>query len=553
MRAPAKVALIPRTQSTDASRARDNCETVSFLYPLRHTILLCAISAAACSSAEDDPDAWGKPHWPTTRTALPACTQSRMAFAEPALAPPSGRVKIAATGRMEPVNRSVRLRIEVRTADDTAVDTTANGPVSITSDAGVTVESTTAIAAGIGEAIVRFTTPGTHDLALSHQGLGGNTAFYAYATQLAVWELTASEADLAKIYATPYEDTLIPARLALDGGAFDVQMRLHGGSSRDFVKKSFRLNLPEGISLPDGTSDVILRAEYVDKTLLRNYLASEVVRNGTWLHGYRTEFVHVRLNQRYYGIMARAERIDADFLRARNLRRSGSLYEADPPLHLANPGANLTPLASRDLYKQIYQHQKGDIDYDDLIHLIERTLQAPEGDFPEALEGAVAVADYLVYIAALGVIQNHDHIRKNYYLYRDPKEDGRWRVIPWDLDLSFGHLWTEKDDVLSEELTTNASLFVGTGEKAGPFNHMMDRLLRVPKYRARYLEFVQHLANDVLSDSFINERIDNALCRATPDILADTQKRATNAEYLSRVEELRTFITARRAFVGSGQ
>jgi hypothetical protein len=80
-------------------------------------------------------------------------------------------------------------------------------------------------------------------------------------------------------------------------------------------------------------------------------------------------------------------------------------------------------------------------------------------------------------------------------------------------------------------------------------NELMTRILRIPSYRAEFMAFVRHIAADAFTDEFVNGRIDNVLCRATPDILADTNKRATNEEYLSRVEEIRRFVRERRAFI----
>ena len=48
-----------------------------------------------------------------------------------------------------------------------------------------------------------------------------------------------------------------------------------------------------------------------------------------------------------------------------------------------------------------------------------------------------------------------------------------------------------------------------------------------------------------VNEKSLQDRIDEMLCRATPDILADRQKRASNAEYLDRVKELIDFATAR--------
>jgi hypothetical protein len=247
--------------------------------------------------------------------------------------------------------------------------------------------------------------------------------------------------------------------------------------------------------------------------------------------------------------MWRQERIGGDFLRLAGLNNeTGSLYEADPPLECGEPTGDLGPLPSMEDYRCVYEEQKGDLDYSDLIDLIEGTLMLPPSEFEWEINDVVNVNDLLVYYAAMAVIQNHDHLQKNYYLYRDPAaEDDRWTIFPWDLELTFGHLWTEADDVTGEEIFTEEPLDFGMCP--GFCNVLFTRLLEIDDYKERFYEMILRLADQTFSAEFVDDRIENFLCRATPDILADPNKRATNAEYLERVEELRTFRAARQKYI----
>ncbi len=151
-------------------------------------------------------------------------------------------------------------------------------------------------------------------------------------------------------------------------------------------------------------------------------------------------------------------------------------------------------------------------------------------------------------MAVMAVIQNHDHIKKNYYLYRDPESpDDRWVVFPWGLELTFGHLWSEENGVLDEAIITDASL--DEGICPGFCNHLMTRLYDIPEYQDRFCELVEHVLSTTFNREFIDGRIDNLLCRAAPDLMADGRKRADNSEYLSRVDEIRNFVDGRRAFI----
>jgi spore coat protein H len=372
----------------------------------------------------------------------------------------------------------------------------------------------------------------------------------AYTSQLPIYELTIADSDLQHLLDNPHERVSVAADLTVNGETFQTSARLHGGASRDYPKKSFRFDLDQGLELKDGRDHIILRAEWNDKSLLRNYLGLETFRNGTWLAVPSAEPVHFRINQQYYGVMWRVERIDGDFLRTRGMNnKTGSLYEADPFQECAKLGADMAPLPNMETYQCVYPLQKGEEDYADLIDLIENILTLAPWDFQPIINDTVRVNDMLVYFAAMAVIQSQDHLKKNFYLFSDPasSDDDRWTIFPWDLDLTLGHLWTYQSDTLDETIFTDSPLDFGVCP--GYCNVLFSKLMEVNTYRARFFQMVKRLTDTVFTNEFVKEHIDNFLCRAEPDILADTRKRATNAEYLSRVDELRFFVDERRKFI----
>jgi hypothetical protein len=158
--------------------------------------------------------------------------------------------------------------------------------------------------------------------------------------------------------------------------------------------------------------------------------------------------------------------------------------------------------------------------------------------------------ELLAYFATMAVLQNYEHIRKNYYLYRDlTGPDRRWELFPWDLDMTFGHLWTEANDVLDEQIFVDSPLDVGVKVPEHSFYNQLYRLLDHPPYRSRFEAFVVQVANFALDPEFVDGRIAWALCQIEADLLADSRKRSKNEEYLSRVEELRSYAAGRLAFI----
>ena len=482
----------------------------------------------------------------------PECTASAMPFVAPNLAPISGDIRVEFSAVLQPIGILERVEITVTTNGDR--DDSANGAIAIDLDGGGEVVSISDVVEGRATADVVFRTPGDYVVTASFvdDGRTGTTGVRAYTTQLAVWELDVDADELERISDNPGERIKINGALSIEGNRHPVKLRLHGGSSRFFPKTSFRFDLKEGATAA-GQRHLILRAEFADKSLLRNWLGYELFRNGTWLPTPDSEFVHFRINGRYYGVMNHVERIDDDYLTRRDMSRTASLYEADPPLEYILPGGNLTPIPEQD-YAKVYQWHNGGANYEDLRDLVEFVLQVPQEASEVVLHSEVSVDSYVSYVAMMATIQNHDHIRKNYYLYRDVQADeSRWQILPWDLDLSLGHLWGAADDVLDDHFITDADPLVGMKVRArgGFYNQLIDRVLTTETFYTRFLAILEHIHNTVFTEDFIESRLQSALCRMTPDLLADTRKRTSNSTYLDQVETLRRFVRERRPIIRS--
>jgi len=415
-------------------------------------LLVTAMLVAGCGDKDTDPaDAAPQPWggyappsiedmpWPEHEDP-PTCTPFSDTFEMPEVAAPHGLIHLDVSAPLQPVGYEEWIEIEIRQIGTGDVDTAKDGDLILDVGPDATVIEQTPIIAGRATARIQFNKAGLHLLAASlpdGDGRTGTAEVMAFDTQINVWEMAIAEEDFEYIVDNPKERKKVPVTLTVGDTDYVSRVRIHGGSSRFYSKNSFRFDLGPGggvkddLTLPDGSDHLVLRAEWNDKTMLRNHLGMEVFRYGTWLPTPRTQLVHFRVNGRFYGAMWRVERIDGDFLEANGLSRKGSLYEADPDTEWWNPGGNLTPLNSMEAYKGTYDQKKGETDFEDFIFLIENVLQAPDEIFVGALEDAVNVHDLLVYMAAMAVIQNHEHIKKNYYMYRDPEDaNPRWFTIP---------------------------------------------------------------------------------------------------------------------------
>lgn len=524
-------------------------------FVLRFLSYVIALFAIACSAGDEGLilPPFDELEWPEIDEP-PSCVPWRGTYEMPLLAPPAGLLRIEPSAALIPTGVIERMEVLVLNEDRGSLDASASGALTVEPASGIEVISQTEVEAGEAEVALRFSAPGVYEVFLSLQGdpRSGTIEVQAYEPRLPIWEVRAATDELEEMFASPSERIKIDAQLAAGKSTYDTTVRIHGGASRDFSKKSLRFDLQNGDRLPSGEQHLIARAEFNDKSMLRTWLGYEFFRNGTLLPTPSSEFIHLRINERYFGLMNHVERIDGRFLTERGLDPDGNLYEADPPLELAVPGGNLTPLATIEDYYRTYQWHAGPGAWEDLIEFIEVTLQLPDKAFAEVIGDHVQIDSYLTYLAAMAVLQNQEHIRKNFYIYRDPDgEEKRWTAFPWDLDLTFGHLWSEVDDVLDERIISDGDLFVGeyAPERYGYYNQLADRMLKHPDLRRRFLRLVERLTDSTFTLAFTDGRLDYALCLLEPDLLADSEKWAENSEYLDRVDEIRDFVSARRIYI----
>ena len=506
------------------------------------------------------PSSGGSIQWPKAFATLPTCAELVDAATIPALTPMTGLLRAEPSGNATPIGEVESIEITVFDAAGD-LDPGANGALTVQLGPGLTLVEAAPLVAGQATLLVRVGAVGPSPLTVTAPSGAGAAAgaqisvgLRGYQSALPRLHLTIAPLDFQALLADPNADVWVPATLREVVGADDAthpaRLRLHGGSSREFGKKSFRVELLQGHRLLDGRWRLVLRAEFVDKSQLRNWLSLDMMRSATWLPASRARHVHLRLNQAYWGVMLDVERVDADFLQRVGLERNGSLYEGDPPRTLSNPGANFTPLGSMDTYRTVYTHHSGPWQHDDLVVLISDVLQRSDEELAKDVDKILAVDDVLVYWAMMVLIQNADMVRKNFYFYRGVDgSDKRWRFLPWDMDLSWGHLWSEENDILEEAIYTDQPLWIGKNN-GGPFyNHLIDRLWKLPQWRARYLWILGELVKTSFDPTLLAPRIDAMACQIAPDVLADRRKRASNAEWAQRVQEVQDFVVARRLMV----
>jgi hypothetical protein len=271
--------------------------------------------------------------------------------------------------------------------------------------------------------------------------------------------------------------------LFMDGQFYDnVQVDLHGQSTTQpqFTKKSFNFDANSGLKFDfSGTfgsvSDFNLLTNLTDKTYLRNALAYDVYTDAGG-PGLKAFSAVVQRNGVYYGLYDVVEEAQSEFLERVGLDPDGALYK------MGNGFDSATNLVE----KKTRQYENNS----DLQQLVNTaSLNASQGE--TWVTDNLDLASWVNYFAVQTLIANRDYGQKNYYLYKDSNDTQLWSLLPWDVDLSFGHQWNPIENYFDDDLIWNDGLYVYQGG-----NHLINRLIALPRFTQMYARRVRTLTDE---------------------------------------------------------
>jgi hypothetical protein len=315
-----------------------------------------------------------------------------------------------------------------------------------------------------------------------------------------------------------------------------VGIELRGQSSQGQPLRSYDIELRNAAGLEVPTpllgmppeSDWVLYAPYMDKTMMRNYLAYTLTREmGRWAS--RVRYVELILNNEYQGIYLLAEKIKRDSSRV-NISKllptdntgieltGGYIFSLDkePNGWLSSyPTPGATNQARRQfsyVYPKVLDittQQKNFIKQ--TVDDFESTLAGP--NFQDPSFGVRKHADlnsFIDFLIMNELSRNIDGYRLSSYFHKNKNVgDGRIKAGPaWDFDLAFKNADYCEGSLISGWAYKFNSVCPGDGSGLIPF--WWDRLMLdtsfVSSLRCRWLD----LRKTTLSDQRINNLIDSA-------------------------------------------
>jgi hypothetical protein len=309
------------------------------------------------------------------------------------------------------------------------------------------------------------------------------------------------------------------ASILYNGEFYDnVYVRIRGGTSRGWPKHSYKVELPPDheFLIHPGVGRVTefdLNTTYTDKSYVRAVLHSDLQLDSGMMS---PETFHVRLEQngKFYSVALWTEQPDKAFLRRYGLDEHGALYKA-------GPGSFYEPGDEVALEKKTRLTE----DKSDAKALI-KSLQLKGAPLENFVFDSIDLPAQLEYMATTAVAQNIDASDKNHFLYRDTEGSGEWRMLPWDLDLSFGPNALNTDFMVYNENYTSHP-FIGANPyvlSAGKHNMLLEAVVNTPRTREMLLRRIRTLVDQYLARGYFESKIDQLAVLLGPDVSLDQAK-----------------------------
>ncbi|MWV43865.1 hypothetical protein GRF59_09480 [Paenibacillus sp. HJL G12] len=355
-------------------------------------------------------------------------------------------------------------------------------------------------------------------------------------------KVTIADEDWQSILKSPLDKEYKKVSVEVDGNKMDnVGFSTKGNMTlksvagmTDSDRYSFRLKFDKYDKEQTllGLDKMVLNNNYTDPSYLREYLHYEALR-AIGEDAPLTVFVNLYINGKLSGFYTGVESVDDSYLE-RNYgdeAKDGVLYDTDEKSYLKYEEGSDYPTITKD--------SGSDKDKTMLKNFIRVLNEMPEGQKGN-IESVLDVDSALQYIAANAVFGNYDSYNgdkgHNYMLYGNA--NGKFTVVPWDLNMSFNGYsggGRNASSGTSAAVNTNATTasvdipVLGISMDSVP---MINNLLKVPEYKAKYMEYVNQLVKYMEG---IDQRIDTLASLIRPYVKADPTKFYTMEQFEANV------------------
>jgi|GEM_PF-1791627 len=268
----------------------------------------------------------------------------------------------------------------------------------------------------------------------------------------------------------------------------DVAVRRAGNTSIDLPKGHMRLDFPDGhpfeASFLDGPVDELsLDAGYPNFDMIREQLSWQMMEQ---IGFPKIESQHVRVHRSgdFHGLYLLREEQDGNWRSRHDLDR-GAFYKVDGAQDSFGFSGQYTKKEGLD---------ESDADLQALAVCVNQSGAV----LRDCLSDTTDVPQMINEFASLVVSWQTDQREFNFFLYRDNTQNMLWRMLPDDLDRSWGaHV---PSDLGSPDASSGKVYRRCIGTDPTPANEICRAFMNVPEFKEMYLRRIRTLADEVLDD-----------------------------------------------------
>ncbi|MFC2072348.1 CotH kinase family protein [Chloroflexota bacterium] len=343
------------------------------------------------------------------------------------------------------------------------------------------------------------------------------------------------EADWHNCQVNALKEQYVPADFWFDGELVpDVAVRPKGNSSLEFVVRdgSPRLSLKVDFNLlnPVRTFRDLKKLNFHngfrDPTFIRERLAYELFAQ-MGVPAPRTSHVDLWVNDTHLGLYTQVEQIDQTFLSRHFAKANGNLYKPMLPAAYLNwtekdykeQQTKLADIGLDYLKRMGLRTNENNPDHSTLFCFLEVLNNEPDETFPDEIEKVLDVDETLRFIAVATLIGYYDSyigLGHNYYLY---EVDGRFTIIPWDLNETFA---TYKCSISRKDVVN----FYIDEPTCSPLEErpLVKRLLSHQPYLDTYHRYLESMLDGPFFFESMESRIDQVADLIRPFVESDGLK-----------------------------
>ena len=250
----------------------------------------------------------------------------------------------------------------------------------------------------------------------------------------------------------------------------NCSMRIRGDTSREFPKKSYRIEFPPDQPL-DGRTAWNFNADFLDHSYTKSWLFSRVLSE-MGFPCFQVSHSNLSVNGDNRGVFLRLEPVNRAFLERNSFNTEGNLYKAQRDGSCATVYDDIDSVWAKKTNESAGMN--------DLIQLISVTEYTTPDNFQQFMDSTFTMYGPYGLIRLLAInaaFANNSTYYHNYYLYNDVEGTGVWAMLPWDVD----KIWYN-----------NCKIGYGACTTRNWFdNPLHARTLAVPEYREAFMDSVE--------------------------------------------------------------